>query len=436
MNKAAVIQKQAGNSRNNLSFSIIIILFFLTLGGPVFSQNSPVIKTDSLTGNSQLSSNEKMELKKQRDLVDLFLLWILKKNPDFRVDSNKKDEGRLHFSGAPSPSYSLATGLAVNFTGSTAFYAGDREKTNISSVLIAPLYTIKKQFSLPLQFSIWTKGNKYNLVGDWRFMTYPEATYGLGGGTLPSDSISMNYHYIRAYTFILKTIRKNFYAGLGYQYDYHWNIRQLNVPPNTVTSVDKYGYNNNSTSSGLSADILYDDRKNSLNPEAGSTYANIVFRQNLKAIASDGNWNSLLVDIRKYFRLNDHTSNVLAFWSYNYLTLSGNPPYMDLPSTGWDTYGNTGRGYVQSRFRSREMVDLEGEYRFRILNNGLLGGVVFGNLQSYAEWPSNHFQYINPGYGAGLRIKFNKFSRTNICLDYAFGQHGSNGLFVNLGEVF
>ena len=84
---------------------------------------------------------------------------------------------------------------------------------------------------------------------------------------------------------------------------------------------------------GLSADILFDNRKNSIYPEAGS-YANLVFRQNLKALGSDGNWESLLIDVRKYIRLNDHTQNILAFWSYNWLTLSGNPPYMDLPQHG------------------------------------------------------------------------------------------------------
>jgi len=30
----------------------------------------------------------------------------------------------------------------------------------------------------------------------------------------------------------------------------------------------------------------------------------------------------------------------------------------------------------------------------------------------------------------------NKFPRTNICLDYGFGLHGSQGIFANLGEVF
>ena len=35
-----------------------------------------------------------------------------------------------------------------------------------------------------------------------------------------------------------------------------------------------------------------------------------------------------------------------------------------------------------------------------------------------------------------IRIMLNKFSRTNIALDYAWGTQGSRGFFVNLGEVF
>jgi hypothetical protein len=82
------------------------------------------------------------------------------------------------------------------------------------------------------------------------------------------------------------------------------------------------------------------------------------------------------------------------------------------------------------------MVDLEAEYRFGILNNGLLGGVVFANAQSYSEISNNRFEVIEPAIGAGIRIKFNKFSRTNVCIDYAIGKNGSNGIFTNLGEVF
>jgi hypothetical protein len=70
------------------------------------------------------------------------------------------------------------------------------------------------------------------------------------------------------------------------------------------------------------------------------------------------------------------------------------------------------------------------------LNNGFLGGVVFIKAQSVTEPVTNRFEAINPGCGAGLRIKLNKFSKTNICLDYGFGLHGSSGLFANLWEVF
>ena len=82
------------------------------------------------------------------------------------------------------------------------------------------------------------------------------------------------------------------------------------------------------------------------------------------------------------------------------------------------------------------MLYLETEYRFRLLPNGLLGGVGFANAQSFSDEGTGRYTYLQPGYGAGLRISLNKFSRTNLCIDYGWGAHGSGGFFVNLGEVF
>ena len=127
---------------------------------------------------------------------------------------------------------------------------------------------------------------------------------------------------------------------------------------------------------------------------------------------------------------------MLAFWSYDWLTLDGKPPYLTLPTTAGDTYNNLGRGYIQGRYRGKNLVYLESEYRFGITSNGLIGGVVFANAQSFTEENNNRFEVISPGWGAGIRIKLNKFSKTNVCLDYGFGTHGSRGLFANLGEVF
>ena len=82
------------------------------------------------------------------------------------------------------------------------------------------------------------------------------------------------------------------------------------------------------------------------------------------------------------------------------------------------------------------MFYVEAEYRFRITANGLIGGVAFLNTQSFSGPGHPILQTFAPGGGAGLRLKVNKHSNTNISVDYGFGLDGSRGFFVNLGEVF
>lgn len=375
-------------------------------------------------------------LKKQRDLIDVGYL-ILRKDIYKRFDTTGHKKHTLYFSAAPAVQYALSTGLGVNITGNAAFFTTADKKENLSTLLTYPTYTQNKQLILPLQSSIWTRDNKYNFLGDWRYLHFPEQTYGLGGYTTEADAVDLDYNYLRFYQYVLRKVAKDFFIGPGYQLDYHYDIQQVGLKPGATTDFNKYGFAPQSTSSGVALDILYDTRKNSINPEGGSSYANVLLRQNLTALGSDQNWTSLLIDARKYFSLPWSSRNVLAIWSYDWFTLAGNPPYLDLPSNGWDTYDNTGRGYIQSRFRSKNMLDLEAEYRFGILNNGLLGGVVFANAESFSQMlGGSGFQVIAPGAGFGLRIKFNKFSKTNVAIDYAWGMNGSNGLFLNLGEVF
>jgi hypothetical protein len=102
----------------------------------------------------------------------------------------------------------------------------------------------------------------------------------------------------------------------------------------------------------------------------------------------------------------------------------------------WDENTNAGRGYIQGRFRGTQMIYGETEYRYGITRNGLLGGVLFLNMQSFSAGPGTRLESIQPGFGPGLRIKVNKVSRTNICIDYGFGNQGSRGFFINIGELF
>jgi hypothetical protein len=40
------------------------------------------------------------------------------------------------------------------------------------------------------------------------------------------------------------------------------------------------------------------------------------------------------------------------------------------------------------------------------------------------------------GYGGGLRFMLSEKNRANLGLDYGFGAHGAQGIFLNLNEYF
>jgi len=369
---------------------------------------------------------------KQKDLIDVL------KNLTHKVliaEEETIPKGQIHFSFIPAAAYTVTTRAAIAIAANAAFYTDDGPKANLSTINSSLTYTQNHQIIFPIHTSFWSKGNKYNLLGDWRFYRYPQDTYGLGGHTSRLDGDQLNYTYMAIRETVQKMIVPDFFVGVGYNMDYHADITEKGLGTGVVTDFEKYGKTSKSVSTGFSLKLLYDSRRNPINPVPG-TYANIVFRPNLMVMGSDQDWQSLLVEFRKYIQMPGTSKNILAFWSYNSFTLGGNAPYLDLPSTGWDEYNNVGRGYIQSRFRGRNLVYLESEYRFHITKNGLLGGVVFVNAQCVSNWPGDKFDTIWPGMGAGLRIKVNKHSNTNMAIDYGFGIDGSQGLYFGLGEMF
>jgi outer membrane protein assembly factor BamA len=370
-------------------------------------------------------------LAREKDMADV-VNGILKKKSRKNTDPDAP-----HISILPAAGYSLQTGWAAILSSNIAFHTNKNptkeEKT--SSILASVTYSQYKQIILPLQANIWTKNNAYNIITDCRYLKYPSTTYGLGPLSKIANGYNIDYNYIKLHQTVLKSIHQDLYAGLGFYYDHFWNVKEVNPPLGTVTSFEKYGLSQQFTSAGVAVKLLYDSRLNQVNPTNG-WYANMVYRPNFTFLGSDNNWQSAVFEVRKYIHFPSSSKNILALWNYNWLTLSGKPPFLLLPSTGWDDFYNTGRGYIQGRYRAKNMVYAESEYRFHITGNGLLGGVVFANAESFSKTLNNELSVIAPGYGVGLRLKINKYSGANVCIDYGFGNEGSRGIAINLGEVF
>ncbi|GAB4043511.1 BamA/TamA family outer membrane protein [Spirosoma litoris] len=371
-----------------------------------------------------------------QDVADLVKRWY----PRLHItphDSSSLQEGKRFMMIIPQIGYTLQTRALVAVLVNTPFR---RPNANMSSMSGQLSYTQNNQIILTANSMIWSRNNRYLWTNDWRLMHYPQATYGLGMYTTTERIINMDYAYFRFYQSFLRRLAPNFYGGVGYYLDLHWNIDSYIQGPNGVRElvrISRYsdGVQGRSISSGPVLHLLYDNRSNAINPNGG-LYVNTVFRANAEFLGSDDSYKSLLVEARKYFPLSSRSGNILALWSYNAFTLNGDPPFLDLPSTGWDNTGNIGRGYIQGRFRGKNFLYAEAEYRFHLTSDRLLGGVIFANAQSVTELNSGQFEKIAPGIGGGIRIKMNKVSRTNLSIDYGFGLDGSRGLFFNLGEVF
>ena len=269
----------------------------------------------------------------------------------------------------PAIGYSLQTQFAGTITGNIVFRSSPTSK--VSSITTSMGFTERKQFTLPIVSTIWTNDNKYVFIGDSRFYVYPQSTYGLGSNSNIKDEDPMRYNLLRISEVVLRNIGGNFFLGGGYKLQKHWNITHQGPLDGAPSDYEAYGTDTHTTSSGLSFNALYDSRDNSVNAFKGA-YAALQYYVYQKFLGSNNNWQSIVLDLRKYYRFPEGSDNVIAFWSYDWITITGKPPYLDLPSTSWDTYSTTGRGYIQSRFRGSKMIYAETEYRFKITRNGLI----------------------------------------------------------------
>lgn len=355
----------------------------------------------------------------------------------FNKSSLPAQKKKLNFSGVPAAGYAMHTGWAGMLTGNVAFNTNSDSSSGnkVSSIATNITYTEFKQILLPIQANIWSANNKFNYQFDYRFIKYPSKVFGLESDDGIRDGYFVKYSGIKLHQSILHAVAKNVYMGLGYYYDRLWKVHEVDPPANFKTAFQQYGISEKVNAAGPVFKFIYDSRLNAINPTNG-LLASMAYRNNVKWMGSDTYWQSIQFDIRKYIRFPANSNNTLALWSFNWFTIDGKPPFLMLPSTGWDDNYNTGRGYIQGRFRGRNMIYLESEYRFQISANGLIGGTVFANAQSFSPNTFRSYNGLKPGYGFGLRIKLNKFSGANVCIDYGFGKEGSRGFAVNLGEIF
>lgn len=391
----------------------------------------------------------------EKDLADVIRAW-----------RNKPPKDRTANTGSlllvPVIMKSPATGFALGAAGQYAFLAKGANSL-YSSINGNATVSQLGQVMFQVKNNIYLNNNKVFLSGDWRYFIFSQDTYGLGtsapiGGVLDYqfglngwdvgiDSLRqpMDFNHYRFHQTVSWKIKSSFFLGFGYHFDMFDKIvdHKLDTSLPFYTShyvfSRKYGFNPNKyIISGLSFNATYDSRDNLVNPYKG-IFVNFNWRLNPAFLGSPNNTNLATFEWRSYHGLSKRTPrHLIAFWLLGNFTVGAPMPYLALPALGYDQRGRAGRGYVQGRFRGPNMVYAETEYRFPISKcSDLFGGVLFANLSTATNPGTGErlFQKVAPAGGFGFRLKVDKHSRTNLQLDFAFGQR-SSAVYLGAAETF
>lgn len=354
----------------------------------------------------------------------------------------------------PNFAYNPSIGAQIGIKAVAGKVLGKEPNTLMSIAATSASITTKGIIYFYINHNVYTPGNKWNLQGSLVAAKTVLPDFGLGIGQAANQSEAdlilsnpdrkpyvLHAEYYNFREKIYKQIQPHLFVGAGVSFEIRRKIEdRLNTTDLTPYNIysDRYGFNRDHyQSNGILVNLQYTTRDNQNRAYKG-IYADAGVRVNQTWMGSSKSAIQVTTDFRKYWSLSEsNPEHVIAFWNWGSYLIGGALPYLELPGTGRDTYYRSGRGYTVTYFKGPRYFYSELEYRFPITRNKFLSGVGFFNIQSTDDdLGTKLFQQWQPGGGAGLRVLFNKATRTNLCLDYAFGNYGSKGFFLGLTEAF
>lgn len=409
------------------------------------------IPADSLKADSLDKQKAKPaeSLARQYDVADLYHDIF---TPHKTTDPLKKPSG---ITVIPNIAANPSIGAQIGIKAVAGRRLGTDPNTLMSVAATSASITTKGIIYFYINHNIYTPGNAWNLQGNLVVAKTVTPDFGLGIGQAPTtgntaDQVLANPErkgralhslYFNFREKVYKEIDKGLFVGAGVSFDIRRNIDEgaagTGLTPYNIYNT-RYGFSQDGYSAnGLLFNIQYTTRDN-LNRAYKGIYIDAGFRANQSWMGSSKNALQFTTDFRKYISLStSHPEHVIAFWNWGSYLLSGAIPYLELPGTAKDGGFRSGRGYTTGYFKGTQYNYSEVEYRFPITANKFLSGVTFFNLQTANDGADTKiFEHWQPGYGGGLRVLFNKATRTNLCLDYAWGKYGARGFFLGLNEAF
>lgn len=311
-------------------------------------------------------------------------------------------------------------GLVVQFFRVGASSSDSR----VSSVAFIALVTTRKQMIFEVIPDIYWDDEQNHVTGKLEYQRYPDSYFGIG----PRTRADSEERYERERLRFRGGPRRRFfgavYAGLTtdvMQYDAVYTDANGLFATRSVPGEDG-GF-----TAGLGPTAQYDTRDNAVSSRKG-TLAGASFVGFAPATGSRYEFWKLTTEARQFFPVG--TESALGLRYYGEFQ-RGDVPYYQLAMLGGDELL---RGYFLGRFRDRNLVALEAEYRFPLFWR--FGAVAFAGAGDVA--PELHRLSDEPirfALGGGLRAALNTRERLNLRLDVGAGPD-TFGVYFTAREAF
>lgn len=340
-------------------------------------------------------------------------------------ETKKKKKCKNRIIAAPIAYYTPETNLAFGGAGSYIFRMGGcKDNTRPSSVSPVTIYTLNKQFSVQLKADLYFKNNDFRMETEVKMQKYPDKFYGIGSATLKEAEEAFTSRSTNFYLSFFKKIAKGLYVGLKYHFT-HWSITETEADGQLIGG--EVTGSMGGTISGLSLLVNRDSRDNIFFPMKGE-----FFQLNAgtykEFLGSDFDFSEFKLDLRKYFTLFSNHVFAVQFLAH---AQSGSVPFMNLAKMGGE---NNMRGYFAGRFRDKNLLVFQAEYRLPLVwRLGLVGFAGFGNVAE--KFSQLNLGSLKPSYGVGLRFLFDKKEKIQVRMDIGFGK-GTSGFYFSIFEAF
>jgi len=363
-------------------------------------------------------------------LVSLSFTALLKAEGGMdKTEASRTDSLEKTFVALPYAFYAPETNLAF---GAGLLYsrlpAGSRVGGRPSTLKSSFTYTLNNQLLLVIWPELYFQNELYFFEAYLNYFKYPDRFYGIGNNTDDTFEEFTPTIY-RAWFNGMKRLLPGLYVGAKIQYEYT-SISESEDPAENQAAILRNktlpGSEPNHIS-GAGVALEYDTRDNLNYPLSGRYYqASAVFHSD--AIGSDYNFNSYFLDFREYLQLTGE--HVIAFQAVCSLK-TGDVPFHQQSLFGGQFLM---RGYFQGRYRDKQMVAAQVEYRMPLWKRFKLVSLI-GAGEVADSYRNLQVSRIRPVAGLGLRYLFSAKDRVHVRLDFAF-LGGQFGPYANVLESF